>query len=171
MSSWTQVDTVLLRSVIDRIIPADDWPSASALGVDRYILNQLTSGAVEHAEAIGLGLKYIDRLAHEHFRSSLQDLSQDRLDLLLKAEEGKPWFAALVELAAEGFYANPSNGGNREAISWQMIGYEHRLPEGPDGPPLKTTEGARQSGTGDVPDDLDVERPVETGMAGLRHEL
>ena len=45
------------------------------------------------------------------------------------------WFAALVELTAEGFWADPGNGGNRDARSWDIIGYRHRLPDGPSGPP------------------------------------
>jgi choline dehydrogenase-like flavoprotein len=40
----------------------------------------------------------------------------------------------LVELVAEGVYADPGNGGNPDAASWRMVGYEHRMPEGPTGP-------------------------------------
>ncbi len=35
----------------------------------------------------------------------------------------------LVRLTAEGYYGDPGNGGNREAASWQMIGYDPRLPQ------------------------------------------
>ena len=29
----------------------------------------------------------------------------------------------MVEHVLEGFYADPGNGGNRDAVSWKMIGY------------------------------------------------
>jgi choline dehydrogenase-like flavoprotein len=44
---------------------------------------------------------------------------------------GEDWFRRLCDLVAEGFYADPGNGGNAGAASWRMIGYEPRLPEAP----------------------------------------
>ena len=45
-----------------------------------------------------------------------------------------PWFHRLVELAHEGFYADPANGGNRDGASWRMIGYDPLLPARPSAP-------------------------------------
>ena len=61
-------------------------------------------------------------------------------EALLRGHETEAWFRLLVELVAEGVYADPGNGGNPGAASWRMVGYEHRLPEGPTGP--DATEGA-----------------------------
>ncbi|MCM0019663.1 MAG: GMC family oxidoreductase N-terminal domain-containing protein, partial [Tagaea sp.] len=59
-------------------------------------------------------------------------------DIVAKMRDGAPaelageaWFARLCDLAAEGFYADPGNGGNDGGVSWRMIGYEPRLPDGP----------------------------------------
>ena len=38
-------------------------------------------------------------------------------DRLIEAESGELWFKALIELTAEGVYADPGNGGNRDAAS------------------------------------------------------
>ena len=46
----------------------------------------------------------------------------------LQKIENEPWFVNLAELAAEGYYADPENGGNAGAASWAMIGYQPRLP-------------------------------------------
>ena len=70
----------------------------------------------------------------------------------LDAEAREPWSKALVELTAEGVYADPDNGGNRDAAAWAMIGYEHRLPEGPSGPPRQPDPPARVYGATDVVD-------------------
>jgi gluconate 2-dehydrogenase gamma chain len=34
------------------------------------------------------------------------------------------FFRAATEHAAEGFYGDPGNGGNRDGVSWRMIGFE-----------------------------------------------
>jgi hypothetical protein len=36
------------------------------------------------------------------------------------------FFIHLVNHAAEGYYSDPGNGGNRNARSWEMIGYQPR---------------------------------------------
>jgi len=35
----------------------------------------------------------------------------------------KPFFAALLQIVMEGFFADPVYGGNRDKASWRMIGY------------------------------------------------
>jgi len=120
---------VTLRAVLDRIIPQDDEPSATALNVDQYVIEQLQTDASHLADDVWAG---IDALAAMNFVALSPSGQNDYLILI----ERQRWFKNLVELAAEGFYADPDNGGNKDARSWQMIGYVHGLPEGPSGPPL-----------------------------------
>lgn len=84
-----------LRRLIDLVVPADAFPSA--------------------AEAGGLG--FLDG-----YLSERPDL-RPRLDVLLRADDPTThpewhWFAGLVN---GGFYADPANGGNAEAVSWRMV--------------------------------------------------
>jgi hypothetical protein len=123
----------LLRAVLDRIIPADEDPGALDLGTDVYVLNQLAAGAAGHADAVAEGLRKLDAGAHRQFSSGFLGLDPEHEDRLLAEHEHESWFVVLTELAAEGFYADPANGGNRDAASWAMIGYEPRLPDGPSG--------------------------------------
>ena len=37
--------------------------------------------------------------------------------------DAKPFFEALLQSAMEGFFADPIYGGNRNKVSWRMIGY------------------------------------------------
>jgi gluconate 2-dehydrogenase gamma chain len=37
--------------------------------------------------------------------------------------EAKPFFEALLQSAMEGFFADPMYGGNRNKVSWRMLGY------------------------------------------------
>ena len=114
--------------MIDRILPGDEFPSASGFGSDRYILQMLETDAKAIAELVRYGLRELDRQGFLQAGPSAQDE-------LLNGIQGEPWFARLVDLTAEGAYADPTNGGNRDAASWQMLGYDPRLPDGPDGPP------------------------------------
>ncbi|NLS00735.1 gluconate 2-dehydrogenase subunit 3 family protein [Rhizobium sp. P38BS-XIX] len=118
------------RAVLDRIIPRDEFPSATDNGVDRFILRLWDAGLIADTHGIELGLRSMDERASTAFETLLPD----EQDLLLAQCEKEAWFRTLCELAAEGFYADPANGANPGAISWQMVGYRPGLPEGPSGP-------------------------------------
>lgn len=126
-----------LRAVLDRIIPADDFPGALAAGTDAYVVRVLAHERAADAPAIFRGLLDLDLLAatrHGDTRfSALSPLQQDALLTELDAA-GEPFFARLVEFALEGFYADPANGGNRDAVSWRMLGYDPRTTVPPSSP-------------------------------------
>lgn len=113
------MDEALLAAVVDRIMPADRDPGAIALGVLDYLRRHFADCPAD-AELVAAGL------------GALGQSPADELDLAALAE--LPWFRLLGELVAEGAYADPGNGGNRDAAAWRMVGYEHGLPEGPNGP-------------------------------------
>ena len=37
--------------------------------------------------------------------------------------DGKPFFEALLQITMEGFFADPIYGGNRNKVSWKMVGF------------------------------------------------
>jgi hypothetical protein len=170
VNDWPPEAVDVLREVIDRMIPRDRDPSATDLGVDRYILHQVRSGAVSDRDMIRAGLDALSATIEEECRvRGVPRLSAVELDAVLRGVASAPWFESLIELAAEGYYADPGNGGNADARSWAMIGYEHRLPEGPDGPvSAEHPKRAARSRTGDAPDDFEVPRPAETAGHGSR---
>jgi Gluconate 2-dehydrogenase subunit 3 len=163
VTDWSSEAVDILRDVIDRIIPRDADPSATDLGVDRYILQQMLAGVVPDQDLIRAGLEALSTAIREMGGRAEPTLDVRELDAMLQGAATAPWFQALVELAAEGYYADPGNGGNAGARSWVMIGYEHRLPDGPDGPPLaECPDASVRSRTGDTPDGMDEPRLVET---------
>lgn len=128
-----------LRAAIDRIIPPDEFPGAWDAGAGRYIRRQLAGDLRHLAPMIDAGLAALDAEARVTADRPFAALPADRQDLLLTAiERGAvrtPWpalprefFAALVRLVNEGYYGDPANGGNCDAVSWRMIGYDPRLP-------------------------------------------
>jgi hypothetical protein len=132
-----------LNSLIDRIVPPDDYPGASDAGVADYILRQLDHDLSQYADLYLGGLAALDAEAMAGAGQSFAALpatAQD--DLLSLVEQGHvrlPWpvaprqfFQAVVKHVMEGYYSNPSNGGNRGGIAWQMIGFKGEKPAGED---------------------------------------
>jgi Gluconate 2-dehydrogenase subunit 3 len=134
-----------LRALLDRLIPRDDLPGAIDAGVETYVLRQLSGDCAFEAGPVASGLAQLDAEAAAQYQGhSFATLNPEQQDALLHAiDEGRPstvwpqelsataFFARMVDLAHEGFYADPGNGGNRDAISWRMIGYDPRMPAHP----------------------------------------
>ncbi len=127
MAGPAAIDQTLLRAALDAIIPRDQDPSATDLLVDHYVLHQLGADRRDQAPAIAAGLAALG--------ANFAALPHQAQTAALTQIEREPWFVNLTELAAEGYYADPENGGNAGAASWAMIGYQPRLPK----PPLPKT--------------------------------
>lgn len=124
-----------LRAAINRIIPADDYPGAWESGVGEYIARQLNGDLRAMAGVYEQGLAGLNSESVAMFNVEFDELSATKQDeLLSRIEAGdvsKPWpvspkefFAMLVNHCAEGYYSDPGNGGNRDARSWEMIGFD-----------------------------------------------
>jgi len=116
--------SAVLKAAIDRIIPADDFPSASEAGVMNYLDRILAHDAADFVPALHEGLAKLELSAQNAYGHGFAVLSPDDQDGLLRAIENTPFFQRLVRLTSEGFYADPANGGNKDGVSWRMIGYK-----------------------------------------------
>lgn len=123
----------LLKAVTDRMIPKDDWQSASEAGVLTYLEQYAATGAADWTKVIETGLHSLQEEALSLHGKPFSDLSADEQDQLLKEAEldafrdwpvsSKLFFDTLLNLTAEGYYGSPEAGGNREGQSWDMIGF------------------------------------------------
>ncbi len=124
-----------LRAAIDRIIPADDFPSASQAGVDQYIVALLQGDRKGDEQAFEAGLAGLDAEAQAQFGKLFAECAVNAQDEILeRVQEGTmrvqwntpaaSFFEMLLNLTAEGYFSDPANGGNRDALSWKMIGYD-----------------------------------------------
>jgi hypothetical protein len=139
-----------LTAMVDRIIPRDEWPSASEAGVVDYIDVQL---ATEWGRGDGLFRKGPHRpgtprqgyqlpyTPAELYRKALASpvlanvaaLDGARLDALLTRLEknednlddipGSVFFNQLRQHVMEGYFTDPVHGGNRDHVGWRMIGF------------------------------------------------
>jgi len=113
-----------LAALCDEIIPADDFPSASAAGVVTYIDRQLMRHYRRHRKTYENGLAEADRLSRQRAGVALSDASpsvrQEVATLL--SQQQRAFFELLRAHTMEGYYGSPRHGGNRDAVSWRMLG-------------------------------------------------
>ena len=143
----TPAELATLRAVMDRIVPADHDPGATGFGAEAYVTRMLARDAAPATLLIRDGLAALG--------PDFVSLTPAEQDATLRKVTDEAWFVALVRLTSEGVYADPGNGGNKDAASWAMVGYAHGLPEGPNGPP-KVAPDERTSGHIDGSTDYDV---------------
>ena len=131
----TEPQRATLRALIDRIIPADDFPSGWEAGVGDYLDRQFAGDLCHLLDMYRSGLDALEVEARATAGVSFGDLAPAAQDeLLRRVELGEvvtDWsvdpavfLRAAAEHAAEGFYGDPGNGGNRGEVSWRMIGFE-----------------------------------------------
>ncbi len=126
-----------LRSLMNRIIPPDDFPDAWEAGVGDYLARQFEGDLRAQAAAYQLGLEAVEAEAQALAGKGFTALDASAQDTILRQLEAgqvvTPWpadpahfFHMVIEHVMEGYYSDPGNGGNRDAISWRMIGFTGR---------------------------------------------
>jgi gluconate 2-dehydrogenase gamma chain len=84
-------------------------------------------------EYFAAGIKAANAWTRKTYGKDFDRLAPEERDAALKAMEGgkaefpdfnsKPFFELLYQSAMEGFFADPIYGGNRNKVSWRMVGY------------------------------------------------
>ena len=122
--SLSDQDARTLAVLCDQIIPADDFPSASQAGVVTYIDRQLARHYRRHQKTYRDGLQHAEQMSRKRFGRALAEATpsqQQEIALGLEKEE-RAFFDLLRAHTMEGYYGNPRHGGNRDAVSWRMLG-------------------------------------------------
>jgi gluconate 2-dehydrogenase gamma chain len=113
-----------LAAICDQIVPADGFPSASQAGVLYYIDKQLARHYRRNRDEYRHGLEQASHRSRSRFGRDLADLtSEHQLEIVRAIEQEDHAFFELVRKHTfEGYYGSPRHGGNRDAISWRMLG-------------------------------------------------
>lgn len=149
----TNDEAAVLSALADRIIPRDDWPSASEAGVIDYIDLQLATdwgrGAglylegpfLDGKEGQGYQLPYTPAELYRkalagiigndvnrvlNFSDGEKDAYLSRLDkgeIELNGIPGGAFFSMLRQNTIEGYFADPAYNGNRDYAGWRMLGF------------------------------------------------
>ncbi|MGD0629666.1 MAG: gluconate 2-dehydrogenase subunit 3 family protein [Terracidiphilus sp.] len=113
-----------LAAICDQIVPADEFPSASQVGVLSYIDRQLVRHYRRHRDTYKLGLEDAQAMSRKRFGQDIAALSPPQQREIVSAlEHQNPRFFEFVRShTLEGYYGSPRHGGNRDAVSWRMLG-------------------------------------------------
>jgi gluconate 2-dehydrogenase gamma chain len=129
-----------LGAICEQIIPTDQTPGAAWAGVVNFIDRQLMGPYRRQQAAYRTGLRAIDQAAIARFGKSFVDLDAQQQTGLLESLTGgeKRFFYTVIAHTMQGYYGDPRHGGNRDAVSWRMLGvpvipirgrYRYELPK------------------------------------------
>lgn len=124
-----------LRAVVDCLIPPDEFPGADEAGVCDYLKRIFRTDLASQSSFFRAGIEGIEVEALARFNTRFVELTPDqKLSTLRAIESGEVktvwsispsrFFEMLVNTTAEGYYSDPQQGGNRNAASWVMTGFE-----------------------------------------------
>lgn len=119
---FTAVEAQTMIAICEQIIPADDAPGAAWAGVIRYIDRQLVGRFKEHQKTYRDGIAAVNRLAGAPFETLDAGKQIEVLKKVEKDKQIRPFFDLAIAHTMQGFYGSPRHGGNRDWISWQMLG-------------------------------------------------
>jgi gluconate 2-dehydrogenase gamma chain len=121
---FTPTEARTVDAICAQLIPADRDAGASEAGVVNYIDIQLTRPFQKHQRAYRRGLAALDAAARARFGKPFAELpAAAQIEALNALEENEPaFFDLLLTHARQGFYGDPRHGGNRNRVSWKMLG-------------------------------------------------
>ena len=115
-----------LAAICDQIVPGDQFPSATQAGVLTFIDRQLIRHFRGHQDAYRDGLEQANAISRKRFGRDLADATQEQQFTVVSAleQEANPFFELVRIHTLEGYYGSPRHGGNRDAVSWRMLGLD-----------------------------------------------
>lgn len=128
----------LLEAIAEQIIPTDEWPGGRDAGVVTFIDRQLAGPYRRFQQTYRNGLagitaicqtqarKRFEELSWEEQTSFLRDMESGKLDEgLWKGGFGRRFFEMLRSHSLQGYYGSPRHGGNKNYVSYKMIGLDY----------------------------------------------
>jgi gluconate 2-dehydrogenase gamma chain len=132
---FTQEEANCLVAVCERIIPADDAPGATDAGVIYYIDKQLTGPFQKFQQSYRAGIKAFQTDCMDIYGKGFEKLSAEQqiefLELLEEDDDSlnnwtmiqpSEFFNIVINHTMQGFYGAPRHGGNKDYMSYRMIG-------------------------------------------------
>jgi gluconate 2-dehydrogenase gamma chain len=137
-SRWralTEDEARTLAAACDRIVPPDQDPGAADAGVVAFIDRQLATRQKKERPRWQAGVRGLDATARRRHGQPFAELPLDTQTAVLQdvekgAVEAAHWagvepvafFALLRTYTMMGFYGDPRHGGNKDRVSWKMLG-------------------------------------------------
>ena len=121
---FTAAEARTVDAIAEQVIPADTDSGASEAGVVNFIDLQLTRRYRKHRDAYRRGIASVDAAGSKRFGKPFAELTpEQQTEVLTEIEEKDGEFFALIRAhTMQGYYGDPRHGGNRDEVSWKMLG-------------------------------------------------
>lgn len=121
---FTADEARTIEAICEQIVPADQDPGAAGAGVVNYIDRQLAGFLHGFQKIYRDGIVEVDLASQARFGARFASLNTEQQASILSVMEKyrMPFFDAIVAHTMQGFYGSPRHGGNRDGVSWKMLG-------------------------------------------------
>jgi gluconate 2-dehydrogenase gamma chain len=135
---FSNAEATVVEAIAEQIIPADQDAGARDAHVINYIDRQLASVFQEHQETYRNGIAGVQQTSNIMFEGDFESLQwSQQTEVLKRLENGeaagsiwetvspRSFFGLIRDHTMQGFYGSPRHGGNREFVSFRMIGMDY----------------------------------------------
>jgi gluconate 2-dehydrogenase gamma chain len=132
---FSEGEARLLTAICEQIIPRDDTPGATDAGVIYYIDRQISGPLARCQQSYRQGLAAFGQTCLQGYKTPFEELAFERqTDALRLIEAGgapkelwgdlsqQAFFGLVLDHTRQGFYGSPRHGGNRNYVSYRMLG-------------------------------------------------
>ena len=121
---FTAAEAQTVEAICEQIIPADRDAGARQAGVVNYIDIQLTRHFKRYQKTYRQGIAAVDAASRTRFGKRFAELAaEQQTEALIEVEENlRTFFDLILTHTRQGFYGDPRHGGNRNMVSWKMVG-------------------------------------------------
>jgi gluconate 2-dehydrogenase gamma chain len=144
---FTEGEWATAEALCECLIPADADPGAREAGAVEFIDRQLVGPYRRHQRTYREGLAAVEGASRTLFNQGFVALDAPRQTRLVGSLERddvpqgawstrslspQAFFELILEHTLQGFYGDPRHGGNRDAVSWKMVGLPYPPVRGRD---------------------------------------
>jgi len=121
-----QVEAADFAAIAARIIPTTDTPGATEAGVIHFFDNAFAAEMSDQLEAAREGLAGFNAaITDTGFAAQrFSDLGEADQDAFLRKQDTSDFFNLVWIMTIFGFFAMSKYGGNKDNLSWDLIGFE-----------------------------------------------
>jgi len=121
---FTAAEAETVEAISAQLIPADRDPGAKEAFVVNYIDIQLGRQFKKHQRAYRQGIAVLEAVCRAKYGKRFVELPPEaQIEALNALEESSPsFFQLILAHTRQGFYGDPRHGGNRNMVSWKMLG-------------------------------------------------
>ncbi len=142
-STWrffTDAEASLIDAIAEQIIPSDEWPGGRESGVTNFIDKQLVGPYQRFRSVYRKGIAALQESSNSLYLKKFEELAWKEQTALLETMEAgrmkgeiwsrgfdKTFFNLIRDHSMQAYYGSPIHGGNRNKISYKMIGLDYPL--------------------------------------------